>query len=156
MKNADPVINLLRAVPGWSRQPQKILAAIAQLVDHVDISPGQVLAREGTVAREAFVVVDGEGDVYIDGERVAGVGPGDFVGEMGMLDHRPRCATVRARTAMQVLVIGPAAFSTLVQSPQVPRTMALQLAARLRRAESSTEPQDPSNAVRRDHVSQPF
>jgi CRP/FNR family transcriptional regulator, cyclic AMP receptor protein len=64
------------------------------------------------------------------------VGPGEFAGEMAMLDLLPRSATVRATTPMQVLVIGPQAFSAFVSHECVAKAMATQLVQRLRRAEA--------------------
>ena len=136
MKHPDPVIDLLRTVPGLANLPDRALADLAQLVDQAVVPPGEVLAREGTSGRQAFVVVDGQGQVFIDGELLATVGPGEFIGEMAMLDNNPRCATVRAGTEMRVLVIGPAAFASFVEHPGVLKSMALQLNERLRRAEA--------------------
>jgi len=82
--DSGPVIDMVRAIPAGHR-----------------------LTREGVVGREAFVVLDGEADVFVDGELIATVGPGDVVGEVA-IDAGPRSATVRARTAMRVLVVGGA------------------------------------------------
>jgi len=137
MKRPDAVIEALRSVPGLRGQSDRVLAALAPLVDEIDIAVGQRLTREGVAGQEAFVVVDGDAEVFVDGEAVATVGPGDFVGEMAMLDIGPRTATVRAKTQMRVLVIGPQAFGAFVEHGGVARSMATQLAQRLRRADGS-------------------
>ena len=137
MKKPDPAIKALRSVPGLRGQSDRALAALVPLVDEVDIAEGTRLTREGLVAKEAFVVVEGEAEVFVDGEAVATVGPGDFVGELAMLDLGPRSATVRARTPMRVLVIGPKAFGAFVEHGGVARSMATQLAQRLRQADGS-------------------
>ena len=137
MKKPDPVIDLLRSVPGLRHLNNRSLGALVRLVDQHEFAPGEVLTREGVSGRQAFVVLDGEGEVYIDGELVTTVGPGEFIGEMAMLDHGPRCATVRAKTAMHVLVIGPQAFSTFVDEPGVSRAMATLLSQRLRAADAA-------------------
>ena len=137
MKRPDRVIDILRSVPGLRGQTDRALAALAPLVDEVEVAAGQRLTCEGVTAKEAFVVVEGDADVFVDGEAIATIGPGDFVGEMAMLDVGPRSATVRAKTAMRVLVIGPQAFGTFVAHGGVARSMATQLSQRLRRADGS-------------------
>jgi CRP-like cAMP-binding protein len=84
-----------------------------------------------------FVVLAGEADVFVDGELIATVGPGEFIGEMAMLDVAPRSATVRARSLMRLLVIGPEAFGTFIDHSSVTSSMAIQLAQRLRRADAA-------------------
>ena len=137
MKKSDPVIKALRSVPGLRGLSDRALAALGPLVDEVDIAAGARLTREGLAAKEAFLIVEGDADVFVDGEAIATVGPGDFVGEMAMLDIGPRSATVRAKTPMRVLVIGPQAFGAFVEHGGVARSMATQLAQRLRRADGS-------------------
>lgn len=137
MKIRDPVVNALRAVPGLRSQSDRVLAGLVPLVDVADIAQGQCLTREGVIGKEAFVVVEGAAEVFVDGEPIATVGPGDFVGEMAMLDIGPRSATVRAKSPMRVLVIGPKAFGAFVEHGAVARSMATQLAQRLRRADGS-------------------
>ncbi|MEY2420975.1 MAG: hypothetical protein QOI95_1042 [Acidimicrobiaceae bacterium] len=138
MKKPDPVLDLLRTVPGLANLPDRALADLVPLVDEVTVQPGEVLAREGTSGRQAFVVVDGTGQVFVDGEVIATVGPGEFIGEMAMLDNHPRCATVRADSLMRLLIIGPSAFASFVEHPGVLKAMALQLNERLRRAEATS------------------
>jgi CRP-like cAMP-binding protein len=138
MRRRDPVVELLRRVPGMADAPDKDLSALVPLVDVLEVEAGRTLARQGTRGREACVVVEGRGDILIDGELVATVGPGEFVGEMAMLDEGPRTATVRARTAMRVLVIGPRAFETFADHPAAGRAMAVQLSQRLRRVQAPT------------------
>ena len=89
MKKPDPVIKTLRKVPGLRGQSDRALAALAPLVDEVDIAAGERLTREGIGAKEAFIVVEGDADVFVDGEAIATIGAGDFVGEIAMLDLGP-------------------------------------------------------------------
>ena len=130
-----PVIPLIRSVPGFEGLSERQLNELVPLVDEITLGPGQVLTREGAAGREAFIVIEGQGDVFVDGEPIANVGPGEFVGEMAMLDHEPRCATVRAETPMRVLVISSRVFSTFLTHGGVARSMATQLSRRLRSAE---------------------
>jgi CRP-like cAMP-binding protein len=140
LRNNDPVIALLRRVPGLAGAEDRELAKLAPLVDLINVRAGQALARQGEIGREACIVVEGHGEVLIDDDLIATVGPGDFVGEMAMLESGTRCATVRALTPMRVLVIGPQAFGTFTEQPGTGRALALQLSQRLRRAEPAAQP----------------
>ena len=137
MHRPDPRFELLRAVPGLGSLSDKDLAGLVVLLDEIRVDPGHILTREGVVAREAFIVVEGKADVFLDGELIATVGPGEFVGEMGMLERWPRVATVRASTPMVLLVIGPKVFAAFVDHPGVGRAMATQLSQRRAEAEPS-------------------
>lgn len=136
MRRSDPVIEYLRRVPGMEEAPDKSLAQLVPLVDIVEVEAGRTLARQGTRGREACIVMEGRGEILIDDELIATVGPGEFVGEMAMLDDGPRTATVRAQTRMRMLVVGPRAFAAFAEHPGAGRAMAVQLSQRLRRAEA--------------------
>lgn len=113
------------------------LARLSLCFDDVCVEAGQLLAREGEIGRQMFVVVHGTATVTVRNEHLATIGPGEFIGEMAMLDNRPRCATVRADTPMRLLVVGPAAIGDVIGNRAVARTIAVQLAHRLRRLEAS-------------------
>lgn len=76
-------------------------------LEGVDIPPGHRVTREGVPGAEAYVIVEGEADVFVDGETVGTVGPGAVVGEITALDNGFGSATVRARTPMHLLVLRP-------------------------------------------------
>lgn len=137
MTRNHPVVKLLRSVPGLDALSDRALGDLAPLVSELLLEPGRVLTREGTAGREAFILLEGEADVFVDGEMVASATGGEFVGEMALLDHEPRCATVRARTPMRVLVIEARAFPTILAHAEATRAMATQLAQRLRRADAA-------------------
>ena len=131
----DEVIELLRRVPGLASESDRSLKPLVPLVDEAELRPGQILTREGRTEQEAFIVMDGFAKVSIGGHEVANVTTGDFIGEMSLLDGGPRTATVQASTPMRVLVIGPRAFRAFFGHEGVARTVASQLAKRLRAAD---------------------
>lgn len=96
-----------------------------------------MLIREGAVGAEAFLIVEGHADVVVAGKHVARVGPGEPVGEMALLDHSPRSATVTAVTPMRVPVLAAGSFASIVRQPVAGWRMAAVLAARLRQAEGA-------------------
>jgi CRP-like cAMP-binding protein len=121
MTRSDPIANLLQVVPGYDALSDHAIAGLVRLANHVRLEPGDVLVREGEARREAFIVVQGHGDVFVDGEQLAAVGPGDLVGEMSLLDRGPHDATVRATTPMLVLVVAPSAFPSFLAHDSVAR-----------------------------------
>ena len=86
------------------------LAQIAQIADELDLPAGKVLIREGDRGREFFVVVSGEVEVAAQGTQGRDPRPGSFFGEMALLSHAPRSATVTALTPLDMLVITDRAF----------------------------------------------
>lgn len=101
----DPKHDLITAVPGLERLRRGQVQQLEQLLDEIELPVGATLVREGELAREFLIVVEGNATVTIDGEPVGNVGAGAFVGEMALLGRRPRrSATVRALTPMRVLI----------------------------------------------------
>lgn len=137
MRKQDPKVALLRSVPALAGQPDKELAQLAPLVDETRVAVGTVLMREDTPGGEAFLIIEGRASVVIAGKAVAEVGPGELVGEMALLDHNPRSATVTATTPMRLLVMTPGSFASIVRQPTAGWRLAASLAARLRRAEGA-------------------
>jgi CRP-like cAMP-binding protein len=87
---------------------------LATLCTPVDVRAGRVLCRRGESAEECFVVVDGHADVFVDGARVASIGPGELIGEIALLaEGGRRSATVVAATDMSLLVLSRREFRGL-------------------------------------------
>jgi CRP-like cAMP-binding protein len=137
VKRQDPKIALLRRVPGLAGYADRQLAQLAPLVDEAELAAGTILMEEGKPGRQTFLIVDGQADVTLRGQYLERVGPGDFVGEMALLDANPRSATVTAVTPLRVLVMNPTSFASLISQPSVSRRLASDLAGRLRRAEGA-------------------
>jgi CRP-like cAMP-binding protein len=133
---SNRTLDLLRRVPAFAGSTDRQLAAAARLVDESAVPAGAVLTKEGTIGREAFIVVEGEAEVTIQGDVVTRIGPGEFLGEMALVDHGPRSATVVAQTPMVLLVVSPGAFDAFVAQQPVARALAKELAERLRRSDA--------------------
>ena len=82
------------------------------------------LVHEGSPGRDAFLVLEGTARVTAAGRLLAHVGPGDFVGEMALLDGGRRSASVTADSAMRVLAFDAPAFAALLDDPAFCRTLA--------------------------------
>src|SRR5213592_2664451 len=131
----DAKLELLGNIPLFSACTKRDLARIASLADEVDVPKGKVLTRQGEPGRECFVIADGRAKATMRGRRSASMGPGDFFGEMSLLDQGPRSATVTAESDMELLVLTSQGFWSLLRDVPVvaPRIMRV-LAERLREA----------------------
>jgi len=83
----------------------KDLERLAQWADEVEVPAGEVLAEEGSFAHEFFVIEEGRAAVDKGGERIAELGPGDFFGEIGLLETERRTASVVAETPLRAIVM---------------------------------------------------
>jgi CRP/FNR family transcriptional regulator, cyclic AMP receptor protein len=109
------------------------LSRVLQLAEEVEAESGAVLIDQGRVGQECFVILEGESGVYVSGEHVATNGPGSMIGEMALIEHRPRNATVVAETPMRLLAFDTAAFKTLLEEmPKAHDRVMEILAARLK------------------------
>ena len=123
----------LRKVPIFQGLSQKHLGQIAGLMTELDLKAGKTLTREGDLGREFFIILEGEVEVTRDGEAIATRTAGDYVGEIALLDSRPRTATVTAKTDVRLEVLDRREFANLVDSSadiasQIMSTMAQRLA----------------------------
>lgn len=125
----------LAAVPLFSHLGRRELDRVGEVVTEVRVKEGTVLGREGHHSSQAFVIVSGTASITIDGRKVATVGPGELVGEMGLLDGGPRVATITADEEMDVYVIEPGGFSPLLDEPSISKALVKSLAQRLRKAD---------------------
>jgi CRP-like cAMP-binding protein len=133
----DPKVNRLRRVPGMGTVSDSDLARLAALVDECEVSEGTELVRQGAIGRSSYLIVEGWAAVSVSGEPVAVLGPGEHIGEMAMLDNGVRSATVTAKTRMCLLEIGPAAMAAYLNQPDILRTIAIGLSARVRAADAA-------------------
>ena len=133
MQRHDVLDKHLATVPLFQNLSKKQLRLISQLATELEEPAGTVLIHEGKAGHEFIVVIEGEIEVR-HGERVIGEhGPGTYVGEIALLEHRPRTATVVAKTPVKLEVIGQREFASLLEdvpelSQQVKATAAQRLA----------------------------
>lgn len=123
----------LAKVPLFSACSKKELAKIAKAGDQIKLPDGKVLTEQDETSREAFVVLEGTVTVRRNNRKVADLGPGSVVGELGLLDRGPRTATVVADGPVEVLVLGPREFSALLDDvPTISHKVMKALAAKVR------------------------
>ncbi len=90
------------------------LMRVAELADEVEAEAGAELMEQGRPGQECYVIQDGTANVSVAGEHIATLGPGSMVGEMALIDHKPRSATVVAETPMRLLAFDTRAFRHLL------------------------------------------
>jgi CRP-like cAMP-binding protein len=119
---------------GLSRRQRGKLLNRARVVEH---DAGNEVAKQGEGALAMHVVLDGSARVSVGGEEVRTLGPGDYFGEISMIDGKPRSATVTAEDGLRTLAIQHLAFQELVDDdPSCARELLLALCARIREIEA--------------------
>jgi CRP/FNR family transcriptional regulator, cyclic AMP receptor protein len=109
------------------------LERIAARITELDVPAERVIARQGEIGSGFFVVVSGAVRVVRDGETIARLGPGDFFGELSVLDGRPRIAQVVSSEPTICLALATWDFEAVVQEqPSVAMAILRELAGRLR------------------------
>ena len=123
----------LRYSPLFSSCSSKDLERIAKAGDRVTFEKGEVMTKQGDPGKEAFIILSGKATVKRSGKKVATIGTGSVVGELSLLDHGPRTATVVCETECQVLVIGRGNFLRVIDKvPALTHKLFAALATRIR------------------------
>jgi NADH:quinone reductase (non-electrogenic) len=120
----------LAKFPGWERKARiladwtmdlflprditqiRIFRHAQVLREHFE--PGETVFHEGDVGDRIYVIIDGEAEVVINGIVAHTVAAGGVIGEIALIAHSPRTATVRARTALNMASFSRETFHTLV------------------------------------------
>jgi len=128
----DNKVELIKKVPLFSKLNKKGLEDVAHLADELDLPAGKLMAEEGDRGREFFVLLEGEADVKKGDQSINTMRDGDFFGEIALVTHMPRTASVTATTPVRVLVITERDFAALLKrSPEISRGVAEALAERI-------------------------
>lgn len=132
-KKAHKPFEKLRGVAFFDGFSDEELQKVADLAEDVDAEEGSLLIDQGRVGQESFVILDGRAGVYSGNEHIATLEPGAMVGEMALVDHRPRTASVVAETPMKLISLDAKAFKELLETmPKVHDRVMETLYARLR------------------------
>jgi CRP-like cAMP-binding protein len=103
----------LERVPLFAGLSQRDRERVARRADTVDIPAGRHLLHEGRLPHEFFVILDGEVEVTHDGEHLATLGPGDFFGEIALVEHGRRTASVVCSVPCTLAVMGSQGFDAV-------------------------------------------
>ena len=132
-------LELLERVPLFAGMSPDELAQLGGIVREVDVKPGQVLTHEGRHEGYFFVVVEGSVGIERGGRTINTLGPGEFLGEIALLDGGPRTATATAVTESRLLSLEHQAFDDLMDSSPSIRTAVMEaVGERLRAMDEET------------------
>jgi CRP/FNR family transcriptional regulator, cyclic AMP receptor protein len=124
---------VLGALPLFSGVPKRHVRAIAKVAWRVDHAPGEVIVQAGDRGNSMYLMLEGRARV-LGKARV--LRPGDFFGEMALIDGGPRSATIIAASDVRVMMVQRRAFlKVLKQNPQIGLAIMETLAQRVRRLE---------------------
>jgi CRP/FNR family transcriptional regulator, cyclic AMP receptor protein len=133
---AEAPVDLLHRVPLFSDLEQKELQQVAKSFKERTFNPGDTIASEGTGGIGFFVIADGTAKVSVQGEERASLGPGDYFGEIALIDDGARTATVTADSELRCYGLTSWEFRPLVETDSRIAWKLLQaMAKRLRAAE---------------------
>lgn len=146
-------IAFLRQLPYFAGLSEEELADLCRNASEHEIAEGEVLLREGDPGGAMYVVAEGEFDVFrdVEGREVAidRVGPGEVLGEMSLLEHRPRAASARAVVGSRVIEISDEAFRELTKHPPAALAMLDTVLSRMRALEASLRESEQQAALGR-------
>jgi CRP-like cAMP-binding protein len=124
---------MLRGVPLFVGLDERELRDVGALCDEVDMPAGHELIREGTSGAEFFLILEGDVRVHRFGQTLRVLGPGDFLGEIALIDHSRRTASATCETPTRLLVLAHREFHSLLDAQPDIRVHVLEaLARRLR------------------------
>ena len=113
---AGASIDMLKKVPLFAGLDNKELQEIARSMRERRFKAGDTVTQEGAGGVGFFVVQEGEADVQVGGASKGSVGPGDYFGEIALINESPRTATLTARTDMLCYGMTPWDFRPLVET----------------------------------------
>lgn len=105
----------LSTISFFSGFDRAALDKIAAMGEPVEAEKGAVIMEQGEVGREAFLVTEGEVQIIVNGHIVGTAGRGSVLGEMALLDLRPRSATLVALTDAELISFGAKQFRKIVE-----------------------------------------
>jgi len=123
----DPAqLALLRSIPIFAPLPGAPLEHLAARLIPLSVEPGTIIVKQGDPGDRFYIIVEGQVEVEVDGQRSATLGPGDHFGEIALLRDVPRTATVAAATPVVLYALEREDFLSAVTS-HVPSSQAAQM-----------------------------
>jgi len=137
----DDKATALGRAPLFKNLSRSELVELAKATEDLEVEPGKVLAREGEIGQEFFVIVDGEVIVSKESQEVRRLGPGDFFGEIALVWESPRrTATVAAATPLRFFVLTRQAFRSLIDHhPDIEAKVLEEIEERVRTTEARAD-----------------
>jgi CRP/FNR family transcriptional regulator/CRP/FNR family cyclic AMP-dependent transcriptional regulator len=128
---------VLRALPLFANLSGRHVRQVAKLAEFVEFAPGDFIVQAGEPGYGFYLILSGRAKV-LGRPRARNLEPGDFFGEMALIDGEPRSATVTATTDVHAMMLPRRPFlRVLQQEPRIALTLLAELASRVRRLEGS-------------------
>lgn len=109
-----------------------------------ELGSGQTLFHEGTEGKDMYVLIEGQALIELEDRFFEEIGPGDFVGELAVIDGSPRLATVITQTPCKFVRVDRQRFRTLIaENPRFALEVMTVMARRLRKAHELKFPKTP-------------
>ncbi len=139
MARSSPAADRLATVPLFSALSKNELKEVDQAADELDVETGREIVTQGRTGHEFFMILSGQATVKRDGKDVATLGPGQYFGELALLDRGPRNASVVADADMKLLVLGQREFAGLLDTvPGLAAKILTGVAQRLRESDAKS------------------
>lgn len=131
MAKIDPKLERLKSSETFAKLSDRKLKNLAPYTDDLRVPVGTTLMDEGSFPHELEVIVEGTADIIIGGNKVGEVGPGTILGEMALLEHSRRTATVVTTSDTKLIVMSARAFAALMDKfPEIADEIKAMAAAR--------------------------
>jgi CRP/FNR family cyclic AMP-dependent transcriptional regulator len=137
-EESEGVITMLEKNPLWAGLDRKDLKAILKVSNERNFETGDIILGRGEGGVGFYLIMEGSVEVKSDGNILAKLGPGQFFGEMAILDNQPRSADVVAAEPSRCLIVSEWSFKALISdNPKIALSMLQEFARRLREANRS-------------------
>lgn len=143
MSVTNPLTRLpvLRPVPIFRGLSKPALLEVARRAKEVKLPAGTAIVEQGDAGDSVWIIERGNVEVIRDDRVVAHMGPGEYFGEISLIDGKPRSATVVAVDDVELLTVTASDFDSLLSIPYVARAALISLAGRVREAHAAHGPE---------------
>jgi CRP/FNR family transcriptional regulator, cyclic AMP receptor protein len=138
MARPNPIVDLLSSVELFRGVSKKDLSKIADAMKEMDFAEGKVVTAEGDPDARFYLILEGGARVSIGGRKRQLLGPGQYFGEIALIDGGPRSATITAETPLRTLSLAPWNFKPLLkENPDMTYKILIEVCRLLRSVEKS-------------------
>jgi CRP-like cAMP-binding protein len=134
----DVIVDALSKSPFWADLSKQDLKSIAKASRERKYAGGDTIVKKGEPGVGFYLILDGAVEIKSEGTTLAKLGPGQFFGEMSLLDNQPRSADVIATMPSRCLVVSCWSFKGVIsENPRIALKMLQEMARRLRNTDKS-------------------
>ena len=134
--NSLKKIEIFKKVPLFSVLHGRNLKEIVNIADEIQVKAGRFMVQEGRGGWHFYLIAEGQARVEKNGKKMRTLGPGEFFGEISLIDREPRTASVIAESDMTVLAVSSQYFAHLLETvPGLHKDMLIALCKYIRRAD---------------------